>query len=131
MRRLIASTAAFFAALLPGLSARAQVAPNPATQMPWVQPNLTTGDVHRLEMDRLRNQADQSQALAQSQALQTQLTIQSLQAQRQPALVTPVSPLHAPTLEEAQRQRQATEAATAAAGQATGQIDSWLDRRPQ
>lgn len=130
MRRLIASTAAFFAALLPGAAARAQVQPDPAIQMPWIQPNLTTGDVHRLEMDRLRNQADQNQALAQSQALQSQLTIQSLQAQRQPPLAAP-APTYAPTLEEAQRQRQATEAASAASAQATGQIDSWLNRRPQ
>ena len=130
MRRLIASAAAFFAALLPGAAARAQVAPNPAIQPPWIQPNLTTGDVHRLEMDRLRNQADQNQALAQSQALQSQLTIQSLQAQRQPPLIAP-APAYAPTLEEAQRQRQATEAASAASAQATGQIDSWLNRRPQ
>ena len=130
MRRLIASAAAFFAALLPGAAARAQVAPNPATPTPWFQPNLTTGDVHRLEMDRLRNQSDQSQALAQSQALQTQLTLQSLQAQRQPPLIVPATP-YAPTLEEAHRQRQATEASSAAAARETGQIDSWLDRRPQ
>lgn len=129
MRRLIASAAAFFAALLPGVAARAQVAPNPATLAPWLQPNVSVGDLHRLEMDRIRNQADQAQALAQSQALQTQLTIQSLQAQRQPPLASAAPYL--PTLEEAHRQRQATEAASAAAGQATNQIDSWLDRRPQ
>lgn len=130
MRRLIASAAAFFATLLPGAAARAQVAPNPATSAPWLQPNISVGDLHRLEMDRIRNQADQAQALAQSQALQTQLTIQSLQAQRQPPLATPPAP-YLPTLEEAHRQRQATEAASAAAGRATNQIDSWLDRRPQ
>lgn len=130
MPRLIASIAALFAALLPGAAPRAQVAPNPATPTPWLQPNVTTGDLHRLEMDRIRNQADQNQALAQSQALQTQLTIQSLQAQRQPPLVTTAAP-YVPTLEEAHRQRQATEAASAASAHATGQIDSWLDRRPQ
>jgi hypothetical protein len=130
MRSLIASLAGLLAALLPGAAARAQSVPTPATVQPWMQPNLTVGDLHRLEMDRLRNQADQNQALAQSQALQTQMTLQSLQAQRQPPLATP-APVYAPTLEEAQRQRQATEASAAAAAQATSQIDSWLDRGPR
>lgn len=130
MRQLLALAASLFAAVAPGAMARAQVSPNPAMPTPWLQPNLTTGEVHRLEMDRLRNQADQNQALAQSQALQTQMTLQSLQAQRQAPLAVPAA-AYAPTLEEARRQRHATEASAAAAGRQTGQIDSWLDRRPQ
>lgn len=128
MRKLFALIASLMSGLIPGAAARAQT-PLP-TPTPFHQPNLSVGDLHRFEMDRLRNQAEQSQALARSQALQTQMTLQTLQAQRQPPLVTP-APISAPTLEEAHRQREATEAAAAAARQATGQIDSWLDRRPQ
>ena len=100
---------------------------------PAGRPDLTTGDIHRYEMDRLRNQADSNQALAQSQSAQTRATIQSLQARRQPPLDLPEArrPL---TLEEARQARQARQAAEARNGavvRSTTQIDSWLDRRPQ
>lgn len=104
----------------------AQVVPYPLQNQPF----LTTGDIHRYEMDRIRAQSNESQALAQSQARQTQMTVQTLQAQRQPPLVlTP--PVQALTLEQARRERQATQARTTAASQATSQIDNWLDRRAQ
>lgn len=131
MRKLFALVASLMSGLIPGAAARAQTPPVPT---PIHQPNLSVGDLHRYEMDRLRNQAEQGQALARSQALQTQMTLQALQAQRQPPLFAPpplTGSVSAPTLEEAHRQREATEAATAAARRATGQIDTWLDRRPQ
>lgn len=129
MRPLFAAAAVLIVAL-PSGAALAQVAPYPQVPAPYLQPNVTTGDIHRYEMDRLRAQADQNQALAQSQTLQTQLTLQSLQAQRQPPLVT--QPTRRPlSLDEARQQRQAIETRSGAATHATGQIDSWLDRRPQ
>ncbi len=79
---------------------------------PAGRPDLTTGDIHRYEMDRLRNQADRNQDLAQSQSAQTRATIQSLQSRRQPPLDLP-------------------EARSGAVVRSTTQIDTWLDRRPQ
>lgn len=124
---VIAITLAVALALaLAGTVAQAQVAPYPLQ----ARPGLTTGDIHRYEMDRLRSQADQSQALARSQSLQTQMTIQQLQARRQPPLTAsePARPL---TLEEARQAREATQARSAAATRSMSQIDDWLDRRPQ
>ena len=97
---------------------------------PYGQPGLTTGDIHRYEMDRLRNQADRNQALAQSQSAQTRATIQQLQARRQAPLDLPDTrrPL---TLEEARQARLAAEVRSGAVMRSTTQIDSWLDRRPE
>jgi hypothetical protein len=90
------------------------------------QPNVTVGDIHRYEMDRLRAQADANQALARSQSARTRATLQTLQAQRQPPLVVPE--VNRPmTVEQARRAREAAEAR----GRQTGQIDAWLDRAPQ
>ena len=97
---------------------------------PTGRADLTTGDIHRYEMDRLRNQADRNQALAQSQSAQTRATIQQLQARRQAPLDLPEArrPL---TLEEARQARQTSEARSGAVVRSTAQIDTWLDRRPQ
>ena len=111
-------------AALAAAPAMAQVATWPPTQA-YGQPTVTTGDVHRYEMDRLRTQADQNQAVAQSQALNTQLQLQALQAARQPPLAVPEA-RRSLTPEEARRRREAA----AARGEATGQIDGWLDRKP-
>ena len=97
---------------------------------PTGRPDLTTGDVHRYEMDRLRNQSDRSQALAQSQTAQTRATIQSLQARRQPPLDLPEARLPL-TLDEARQARQASQARSDAVVRPSTQIDTWLDRRPQ
>lgn len=93
--------------------------------------DVTTGDIHRYEMDRLRTRSDASEALARSQALETRLTMLELQARRQTAPIDPASP---PTLRAPEQERRLRQAATArrevtAAG--VGQIDSWLDHRPQ
>ncbi|CAN5192530.1 hypothetical protein BH09PSE1_BH09PSE1_12010 [soil metagenome] len=126
MRRLLALPLILTALATPVV---AQVVPYPG-DVRYGGANVTTGDVHRYEMDRLRAQAEQNQALAQSQALQTQMTIRSLQAARQttPVIPEPVRPL---TLEEARRLRETTEARTATASRSTSQIDSWLDRTPR
>ncbi len=112
-------------------AAMAQTAPYPLRG----QPNVTTGDIHRYEMDRLRAQADSNQALAQSQAAQSRAMILDLQARRQPPLVQPpltaTEPLRAPNPEAARRAQAATEARSRSATQSTDQIDAWLDHRPQ
>jgi hypothetical protein len=91
----------------------------------------TTGDIHRYEMDRLRARSDANEALARRQALETRLTLLELRARRQ---VTPLDPPAAPAARTPEQERSLRQAATArrettAAG--VGQIDAWLDRRPQ
>jgi len=92
---------------------------------------VTTGDVHRYEMDRLRNQADQRDALARQQSLNARLTVLELQARR----VQPPAPAYAPQpLRTVEQERAARETATARRETTTrgvGQIDAWLDRAPQ
>jgi hypothetical protein len=122
------ATAAVLTVLIvsPALS---QVATYPPYGL-YGRPNVTVGDAHRYEMDRLRAQADRNQALADSQALQTQITIQQLQAQRQPPLSAPAvtSPS---SLDQARRARLETEARSQALTRSASQIDAWLDRGPQ
>lgn len=118
---------------LPPLLMTLLATPALAQVTPWPlqnRPDVTTGDIHRYEMDRVRSQADASEALARSQALGARLTVQELQARRQPPLVTPETsrPL---TLDQARRAREATEARTSTMTRSTSQIDAWLDRRPQ
>ncbi|CAN5382554.1 hypothetical protein BH10PSE1_BH10PSE1_31700 [soil metagenome] len=129
MRSLDALAAGFILAGLISGSALGQVAASPP-YAPYSRPNVTTGDIHRYQMDRLRAQADQNQALARSQALESQLTIQQLQSRRQAPLATP-EPTRFLTLDEARQSRQATEARSATATRSMSQIDAWLDRRPQ
>lgn len=91
-----------------------------------------TAERHRLANERARMQAGQRAADAQRQQLQTQLTLQRLEADRlrmaEPAQGSP-RPLASPEAE-----RRAREAATTrrqAQAAATSQIDAWLDRGPQ
>ena len=128
MRRLILIT--LLMAALP-LAANAQTWPGwPGPPPPGYDPGSAIADQHRIEMDRLRNQAAERDALAQQQRLQTQLTIQQLQAARQPALPSPPPTVYARSPEE---ERQAREAQTARREEMTRsvtEIDAWLDRRP-
>jgi len=103
----------------------AQVAPYPG-----YGPGVTTGDVHRYEMDRLRNQADQRDALARQQALDTRLTVLELQARRiQPPPSYALQPLR--TVEQERAARETATARREATARGVGQIDAWLDRAPQ
>ena len=105
--------------------AAAQVAPYPGYGH-----GVTTGDVHRYEMDRLRNQADQRDALARQQALDTRLTVLELQARRiQPPPSYALQPLR--TVEQERAARETATARREAAARGVGQIDAWLDRAPQ
>ncbi|HEX8471016.1 MAG TPA: hypothetical protein VF633_07890 [Brevundimonas sp.] len=113
-----------FGAVLP---AAAQVTPYPR----YGAPGAGAGDFQRYEMERLRQQSQESEALARQQSLQTRLTLMELQARRQPA-PPPESP--SPVLRSVERERAAREAATAqrqSTVQGVSQIDSWLDRQPR
>ena len=90
-------------------------------------PQVSVGERHRYEMERLRAINDGQAALARQQALQTRLTVLELQAARQPP------PLPAPSLyvRSPEQERAARQAATTrreATQDAVSQIDDWLDR---
>jgi hypothetical protein len=126
MRRLILVTLTLAAA---PLAANAQTWPGwPGPPPAGYYPGSAIADQHR---DRLRNQAAEREALAQQQRLQTRMTIQRLEAARQPALPSPPLTAYVPrTLEQ---ERQAREAQTARREEMTrgvSEIDAWLDRRP-
>ncbi|WP_312780487.1 hypothetical protein [Brevundimonas sp.] len=129
MRRLI--FIALLTVALP-LAANAQTWPGwPGPPPPGYDPGSAIADQHRIEMDRLRNQAAEREALAQQQRLQTQLTIQRLEAARQPT--PPLPPPTAYTPRTLEQERQAREAQTARREEmvrGVTEIDAWLDRRP-
>ena len=128
--RAIAPILALGTVLVAG-SAVAQTAGPPFNAHPYAVPygaTVTIGDIHRYEMDRLRAQADADQALANVQALQTQQTLNALQAARQPSSPPAYASDRPLTREQARRLSETTEARTSAQTRATGQIDAWLDR---
>ena len=131
MRRLIRTTLMLAAA---PLAANAQTWPGwPGPPSPGYDPGSAIADQHRYEMDRLRHQAAEREALAQQQRLQTRLTIQRLEAARQPALPSPPPTAYVPRTLELEQERQAREAQAARREEMTRgvtEIDSWLDRRP-
>jgi hypothetical protein len=129
MRRLILMT--LMMAVLP-LAANAQTWPGwPAPPPPGYDPGSAIADQHRIEMDRLRNQAAEREALAQQQRLQTRLTIQQLEATRQPALPAPPQTAYAPrTLEQERQAREAQATRREETVRGVTEIDAWLDRRP-
>lgn len=85
---------------------------------------------HRYEMDRLRLQADQREATVRQLELETRLNRMDLQSRRTADPYVPSAPraLRAPEDEQALR-RSATERRRATEA-GVGQIDAWLDRRP-
>ncbi|MNU42947.1 hypothetical protein D3C71_317210 [compost metagenome] len=129
MRRLILMTVLL--AAMP-LAATAQTWPGwPGPPPPGYDPGSAIADQHRLEMDRLRNQAAERDALAQQQRLQTQLTIQQLQVARQPTPPLPPPTAYAPrTLEQERQARAAQNARREEMTRGVTEIDAWLDRRP-
>ena len=128
MRRLILITLLMAAA---PLAANAQTWPGwPGPPPPGYDPGSAIAYQHRIEMDRLRNQAAEREALVQQQRLQTQLTIQQLEAARQP---TPPLPPPTAYVRSPEEERQAREAQTARREEmvrGAAEIDAWLDRRP-
>ncbi|HEY1071427.1 MAG TPA: hypothetical protein VGE49_00740 [Brevundimonas sp.] len=129
MRRLILTTLMLAAA---PLAAKAQTWPGwPGPPPPGYDPGSAIADQHRIEMDRLRNQAAEREALAQQQRLQTRLTILQLQAARQPTPPLPPPTAYAPrTLEQERQAREAQDARREQMVRGVTEIDAWLDRRP-
>ena len=129
MRRLILMTLLLAAA---PVATNAQTWPDwPGPPPPGYDPGSAIADQHRIEMDRLRNQAAEREALAQQQRLQTQLTIQQLQAARQPTPPLPPQTAYAPrTLEQERQAREAQTARREEMVRGAAEIDAWLDRRP-
>lgn len=128
MRRLILTTLLLAAA---PLAANAQTWPGwPGPPPPGYGPGSAIADQHRMEMDRLRNQAAEREALAQQQRLQTQLTILQLQAARQPTPPMPPPTAYVRSPEEARQAREAQTARREEMTRSVTEIDAWLDRRP-
>lgn len=129
MRRLILITLMLAAA---PLAANAQTWPGwPGPPPAGYDPGSAIADQHRYEMDRLRNQAAEREVLAQQQRLQTRLTIQRLEAARQPGLPSPPPTAYVPrTLEQEREAREAQAARREDMTRGVTEIDSWLDRRP-
>ncbi len=113
------------AVLLAAAPAAAQVPPADAYERHRWQ-----ADQHRLEMERLRARADQREAEARRQALDSRLTILEIEARRQPEPYIAPTPPALRTPEEERAAREAAAARRQAAAESVGQIDAWLDGRP-
>ena len=113
------------------LAANAQTWPGwPGPPPPGYDPGSAIAYQHRIEMDRLRNQAAEREALAQQQRLQTQLTIQQLEAARQPNLPSPPPVAYVRSPEQERQAREAQTARREEMVRGVTEIDAWLDRRP-
>ena len=129
MRRLILITLMLAAA---PLAANAQTWPGwPGPPPAGYDPGSAIADQHRIEMDRLRNQAAEREALAQQQRLQTRMTLQRLEAARQPAVPSPPQTAYVPrTLEQERQAREAQATRREEMTRGVTEVDAWLDRRP-
>ncbi|MGH7028529.1 DUF2756 domain-containing protein [Brevundimonas sp.] len=129
MRRLILMSVLLAAA---PFTANAQTWPGwPGPPPPGYDPGSAIADQHRVEMERRRSQAAEREALAQQQRLQTQLTIQRLEAARQPTPPLPPQTAYAPRTPEQERQaREAQAARREEMVRSLTEIDAWLDRCP-
>lgn len=106
-------------------------------QVPQVRPGLSTFDLHRYqaeqhryEIDRLRIQADQREIDARLHQTEARLNRLRIEAARQPEPIQPLPyrALRSPEEERALRLSTGERRRTTADG--VGQIDAWLDRRP-
>ncbi|HZV84418.1 MAG TPA: hypothetical protein VFF48_05470 [Brevundimonas sp.] len=119
------------AAGLLGTSAQAQVSLRPSYGATAIDRHRYEADLHRLEMDRLRSQADQREALSRQLAVETQLNRLRVEAARRPEPTQP-QPYRAMRTPEVERAlRRTAEEGRAATVQGVGQIDAWLDRGPR
>ena len=100
----------------------------PRAGAPVVEAHRYQADQHRLEIDRLRTQAEQREAFARQLQIETRLNRQRIEAARLPEPnPAPASrALRSPEEERALRQSASGRHAAAASG--VGQIDAWLDR---
>jgi hypothetical protein len=132
MTRALILTAAVAPLLLAG-AAQAQTHPLPPGPSAFDQ-HRYQADQHRYEMDRLRMQADQRDATTRQIELDSRLTRMELERRRDPApYVTPYAPTTPRALRSPDEERSLRESATdrrRAMESSVGEIDAWLDRRP-
>ena len=81
-------------------------------------------------MERLRALADQRETLARQQRLQTQLTLQRLEAARAPAPPPPPQTAYARPFDLAPVASAVGPTRLDATQSGLAEIDAWLDRRP-
>ena len=115
------------AILTAGPAAAQTQAFQPRPGAPAIDPHRYQAEQHRLELERLRAQADRREAFARQLALEARLSRQRLESARQPEPDLPPSPraLRSPEEEEARR-RSASERRAATTSD-VGQIDAWLE----
>ncbi len=121
--------AAVAAPLLLAGAARAQTWPLPPGPSALDQ-HRYQADRHRYEMDRLRMQADQREATARQIEMESRLSRMDLDRRR---TTDPYIPSAPPALRSPEEERTARQSATdrrRATESAVGEIDAWLDRRP-
>ena len=116
--------------LLAAAPVQAQIPPGwqPRPGAPAFDRNRYQADQHRYEMERLRAQADQREAIARQQQMEARFNRQRIEAARQ---AEPLQPEPSPALrspEEERTLRQSGEARRRALAAGVGQIDAWLDR---
>ncbi len=99
-----------------------------AQAWPAIDPHRYQADQHRLEMERLRHQAEQRETFARQLEIETRLNRQRLEAARPPEPVQPPGPRALRSPEEERALRLSASGRRAAAASDTGQIDAWLDR---
>jgi hypothetical protein len=102
--------------------------PGPST---WEQ-HRYQADQHRYEMDRLRLQAEQREVTARQIELQSRQTRMELERHRDlnPSAAPYAEPRALRSPEEERTLRQSATERRRATESSVGQIDAWLDRRP-
>lgn len=116
-------------ALLAATPAVAQTqAWQPRPGQPGIDPYRYQADQHRLEIERLRIQADQREATARQIQLEARLSRQRLEAARQPEPVLPPAPRALRSPSEERVLRQSAEERRRSTVESASQIDAWLDR---
>ena len=95
---------------------------------PVIDPHRYRAEQHRLELDRLRVQADQRETFARGLELEARLNRRRIEAARQPEPVQPplTRALRSPGEEQVLRRSDSERRATTTSD--VGQIDAWLDR---
>lgn len=121
--------AAVAAPLLLAGAAQAQTYPLPPGPSALDQQRYQA-DQHRYEMERLRMQADQREATARQIELESRLTRMDLERRRSTDPYVPSAPRALRSPEEERTARQSATERRRATESGFGEIDAWLDRRP-
>lgn len=125
---MIVPRALVAAILLSVTPAAAQTVPPLRAGAPAVDLHRYQADQHRLEMERLRGQAEQRETFARQIALEARLNRQRLEAARQPDPGLAPSPRARLAPEQERALRRSASGRRAATSADVGQIDAWLDQ---